>query len=213
GAAVAGFAGRRLLQADRHDQAGGGNPRPWRRHRDPQGRGRASREAERRHRRDPRQRQVPGNQRQVLQFRRLWRINAQHRRSDHRTAGANPAVCNVTGHHKKTPEKEGTCMESAIWTLLSWGPEGWSRSIAYGVFVTVSLALATLPLGLIIGFLVAVAKQSAEPSMRLAGNIYTTIFRGLPELLTLFHVFYGAQFGIQQAVQLFSPGTTVEINS
>ena len=104
-------------------------------------------------------------------------------------------------------------MESGIWTLLSWGPEGWSRSIAYGVFVTVSLALATLPLGLIIGFLVAVAKQSAEPSMRLAGNIYTTIFRGLPELLTLFLVFYGAQFGIQQAVQLFSPGTNVEINS
>jgi len=104
-------------------------------------------------------------------------------------------------------------MESSIWTLLSWGPQGWLDDIAYGVFITVSLALATLPLGLFIGFMVAVAKQSSEPSLRLAGNIYTTIFRGLPELLTLFLVFYGAQLGVQQVVRLLSPGTTIEINS
>jgi polar amino acid transport system permease protein len=104
-------------------------------------------------------------------------------------------------------------MESSIWTLLSWGPEGWSRSIAYGVFITVSLALATLPLGLFIGFLIALAKQSSEPSLRLAGNIYTTIFRGLPELLTLFLVFYGAQLGIQQVARMFDPNAAIEINS
>lgn len=104
-------------------------------------------------------------------------------------------------------------MESSIWTLLSWGPEGWSRSIASGVLITISLALATLPLGLFVGFLVALAKQSSEPTLRMAGNIYTTIFRGLPELLTLFLVFYGAQLGIQQIVRIVSPGTTVEINS
>ena len=50
-------------------------------------------------------------------------------------------------------------MQSA-WTLLSWGPEGWLDDIAYGVLVTVSLALATLPVGLLIGFFVALAKQS-----------------------------------------------------
>lgn len=100
-----------------------------------------------------------------------------------------------------------------VLTLLSFGPDGWGDSIAYGVFVTVSLALATLPVGLTIGFLVSLAKTSREPSMRLAGNIYTTIFRGLPELLTLFLVFYGAQTGIQQVVRLIDPTATVEINS
>jgi polar amino acid transport system permease protein len=99
------------------------------------------------------------------------------------------------------------------WTLISWGPEGWLDEIAYGVFITVSLALATLPFGLLIGFLVAVAKQSEEPALRLAGNVYTTIFRGLPELLTLFLIFFGVQFGLQYVVNLVSPGTTVEINS
>src|SRR5262245_55521824 len=103
-------------------------------------------------------------------------------------------------------------MESA-WTLLSWGPEGWLDDLASGVFVTVSLALATLPVGLFIGFFVAVAKQSNEPTLRLAGNIYTTIFRGLQELVTLFLVYFGAQIALQNIVHLFDPEATVEINS
>jgi len=101
----------------------------------------------------------------------------------------------------------------SAWTLLSWGPDGWLDDIAYGVFVTVSLALATLPVGLAIGFLVALAKQSAEPSLRLAGNVYTTIFRGLPELLTLFLVYFGGQIGLQKLFQLFDPGATVNVSA
>jgi polar amino acid transport system permease protein len=101
----------------------------------------------------------------------------------------------------------------SYWTLLSWGSEGWLDDIAYGVFITVSLAVATLPLGLAIGFFVALAKKSSEPSLRLAGNIYTTIFRGLPELLTLFLVYYGVQIGLQNVVRLFQPDATVEVNS
>lgn len=103
-------------------------------------------------------------------------------------------------------------MEGVL-TLLSFGPEGWGDDIARGVLVTLSLALATLPIGLVVGFFIALAKQSREPSLRLAGNIYTTLFRGLPELLTLFLVFYGAQIGIQTIVRLFDPAAVVEVNS
>ncbi len=103
-------------------------------------------------------------------------------------------------------------MQSML-TLISWGPDGWLDDIAYGVFITISLAAATLPIGLAIGFFVALAKQSDEPSLRLAGNIYTTIFRGLPELLTLFLVYYGVQIGLQSLVQLADPTATIEVNS
>jgi polar amino acid transport system permease protein len=102
---------------------------------------------------------------------------------------------------------------TSAWTLLSWGSEGWLDDIAWGVFITVSLAVASLPLGLIVGFVVAVAKRSEEPSLRLASNIYTTIFRGLPELLTLFVVYYGVPIGLQNLVRVFNPGATVEVNS
>jgi polar amino acid transport system permease protein len=102
---------------------------------------------------------------------------------------------------------------SSYWILLSWGPEGWLDDIFYGVFITVALAAATLPLGLLAGFFIALAKQSREPSLRLAGNIYTTIFRGLPELLTLFLVYYGVQIGLQNLVRLIEPEASVEVNS
>ncbi len=98
-------------------------------------------------------------------------------------------------------------------TLLSFGDQGWGDEIASGVIVTVSLALASLPIGLIIGFFVALAKKSDEPSLRRSAEIYTTIFRGLPELLTLFIVFYGAQILIRQVALLFVDSPQIEINS
>jgi polar amino acid transport system permease protein len=98
--------------------------------------------------------------------------------------------------------------------LLGFGPAGWGDEILAGVGVTIALALATLPVGLTIGFFVALAKQSNEPSLRLAANIYTTIFRGLPELLTLFIVFYGAQIGIQMAyAAIFGSERVIEVNA
>ncbi|MCT9000100.1 ABC transporter permease [Chelativorans intermedius] len=100
-----------------------------------------------------------------------------------------------------------------ILTLLSFGPQGWGDQIAAGVVVTVSLALATLPLGLAMGFLVALGKRSDDALMRLAANIYTTIFRGLPELLTLFLVFYGAQIAVQQLMRFAGAESGIEINA
>lgn len=98
-------------------------------------------------------------------------------------------------------------------TLISFGPEGWGDSIAWGVVQTVTLALVTLPFGLLLGFLIALAKQSVEPTLRAAGNVYTTIFRGLPELLTLFLIFFGGQIALQKIVGFVSPGTQIEVNS
>ena len=103
-------------------------------------------------------------------------------------------------------------MEETL-TLLSFGPEGWGDEIASGVIITITLALATLPFGLLLGFFIALAKDSNEPTLRLATEIYTTIFRGLPELLTLFIVFYGAQIIIRQIAGLFVEQPTIEINS
>lgn len=103
-------------------------------------------------------------------------------------------------------------MDNAL-TLLSFGPEGWGDEIARGVIVTVTLALATLPFGLLLGFFIALAKDSSEPTLRRAAEIYTTIFRGLPELLTLFIVFYGAQIMLRQIEGYFVERPTIEISS
>jgi polar amino acid transport system permease protein len=98
-------------------------------------------------------------------------------------------------------------------SILSCGDVGWGDEIAFGVKVTISLALVTLPVGLVLGFLIALAAQSREKSMRLAAGIYTTIFRGLPELLTLFIVYYGVQMLLQAVLGYFGVPGPIEINA
>lgn len=103
---------------------------------------------------------------------------------------------------------------SDMWTALSWGANGWSDELAEGLAVTVSLAVATLPVGLTLGLLVALAKRSSAWPLRLIGNAYTTVFRGLPELLTLFIIYYGVQIGLQTLVEtLFEDADPIEINT
>ena len=98
-------------------------------------------------------------------------------------------------------------------TLLACSDAGWGDEIAYGFMITASLAICTLPVGLFIGFFIALAKQSEDKSLRLATNIYTTIFRGLPELLTLFIVYYGLQVLAQRFLASIGYDEPVEINA
>ena len=100
---------------------------------------------------------------------------------------------------------------SDLLSLLSFGPEGWGDEILAGTWLTIRLALATLPFGLALGFFVALAKRSEAKWLRFIGEAYSTIFRGLPELLTIFIVYFGASLGFQWVVGLFSDAT-VEIS-
>jgi polar amino acid transport system permease protein len=98
-----------------------------------------------------------------------------------------------------------------LFSLLSFGPDGWGDEFAAGTWLTIRLALATLPFGLVVGFVVALAKDSENRWLIAAGNTFTTIFRGLPELLTLFIVYYGGQVLLQRLVELVSD-RHVEVN-
>ncbi len=96
---------------------------------------------------------------------------------------------------------------------LSYGDKGWGDELLYGLSITVRLFLATLPMGLVLGFLIALAKRSDKKWLSTTANIYTTIFRGVPELLTLFIVFYGGQIFIQMVVELFVDDVVVDVSA
>jgi len=98
-------------------------------------------------------------------------------------------------------------------SILSCGATGWGDEIAFGFTVSISLALAPLPIGLTIGLFVALASQSNERPLRAAVGVYTTIFRGLPELLTLFIVYYGLQIAVQSALGAMGVQQRIEINA
>lgn len=98
-----------------------------------------------------------------------------------------------------------------LFQLLELGPNGWGDEILAGAWLTIRLALATLPFGLVLGFLVALGRNSRSRVLQALGGTFTTIFRGLPELLTLFIVYYGGQILLQKLVGLFTD-TYVEVN-
>lgn len=96
--------------------------------------------------------------------------------------------------------------------LLGFGPDGWGDELAAGAWLTIRLALATLPFGLAVGLMAALARNSRRRWLRVPGNIFTTIFRGLPELLTLLLVYFGGQMLLSR-IAGFVTGGEIEVSA
>ncbi len=62
-----------------------------------------------------------------------------------------------------------------------------------GAAVTVQLALASLTLSVFLGLIGASAKLAVNPIFRRTANIYTTLVRGVPDLVLMMLLFYGGQ--------------------
>jgi polar amino acid transport system permease protein len=78
-------------------------------------------------------------------------------------------------------------------SLLSWGPNGWGDELARGAGLTLLLALTTLPVGIGLGLAIALIRDGRSSVLRFLGTVYVTLFRALPELLTILIVYYGGQ--------------------
>lgn len=79
---------------------------------------------------------------------------------------------------------------------------GWCWQLLAGAVVTVEITLISLPLGMILGMAIALAKQSRYRLMMAGAEVFTTVFRGLPELMTLLILYYGLQMLLQQGSEL-----------
>lgn len=90
-------------------------------------------------------------------------------------------------------------------SLLSVGNDGWGDELLSGFCITLQLALTTLPIGLLIGFGFALCQLSTRNGLRRMGYFYTTVLRGLPELLTLFLVYNGVAMMLTAVGRWISP--------
>ena len=97
-------------------------------------------------------------------------------------------------------------------TLLSFGDKGWGDELLKGLGVTLALAIVTIPFALVFSFLVAWVKESPNKLLRMTGNVYTTVFRSLPEILTLIIIYYQLQVIINSFTSAFLPGISVGIS-
>lgn len=96
--------------------------------------------------------------------------------------------------------------------LLAYGDSGWGDELVTGLGVTLLLAFVTVPFALVFSFLIAWAKESRFRIVRILGNAYTTIFRSLPEILTLLIIYFQLQIIIDWVNSFLFPGSKVAIS-
>jgi arginine/ornithine transport system permease protein len=70
---------------------------------------------------------------------------------------------------------------------------GYLPTLLNGLWTTLAVAACSLALACIFGLAGAVAKLSASRVARGAAEVYTTLIRGLPELVLMLGIFYGGQ--------------------
>jgi polar amino acid transport system permease protein len=99
------------------------------------------------------------------------------------------------------------------WFGLLFGPGGWAPLLLKGTVITVLLSLTTMPFGFGGGLLLALLKLSRNRFVRIFCEAYTTFFRGIPDLLSLFIVYFGLQALLNMSARLLGDAWRIEMNA
>lgn len=78
-------------------------------------------------------------------------------------------------------------------TFLSFGSLGWGDEMLKGGLMTFAVAFCAYLLAIVVGLVFAFLKLSKFMPLRFIGNFYTVVFRGVPELLIIYLVFFGGE--------------------
>lgn len=89
-----------------------------------------------------------------------------------------------------------------IFTLMGFGPDGWGPALLRGAGVTVLLALTGYVIGATFGGLAAWAKISGTRSLRAIAATYTTVLRGIPDLLVIYLFYFGGSLALTKLMGL-----------
>lgn len=73
---------------------------------------------------------------------------------------------------------------------------GYGSALLAGLGTTLSVAALSLLTASVLGLAGAMAKLSPSRALRIAAEVYTTLIRGLPDLVLMLLIFYGGQIAI-----------------
>lgn len=85
-------------------------------------------------------------------------------------------------------------------------------SILQGALLTVAVSLASLAVSTVLGLLGATAKLSGKQPLVWISTVYTTVVRGIPELVLMLLIFYGAAIGINSFFESIGSDFTLDLN-
>jgi arginine/ornithine transport system permease protein len=90
--------------------------------------------------------------------------------------------------------------------------QGYGPSIWEGTLLTINVALASLAIAVLLGIIGALAKLSGIGILKALAQVYTTVIRGVPDLVLMLLVFYGGQMLINQLGGMLGYEGYIDIN-
>ena len=87
--------------------------------------------------------------------------------------------------------------------LLGFGPAGWGAALVAAAGMTLLVAILGFLAGGVVGTLVAWAKLSRSFALRALGDGYTTLLRGIPDLLVIYLFYFGGSAALGAVARLF----------
>jgi octopine/nopaline transport system permease protein len=96
---------------------------------------------------------------------------------------------------------------------LVFGDMGWGDEFLLAALMTIIVSISSMGLGICIAILTAWAKLSYSKVLIFFANFYTTVIRGIPELLVIYLIFFGGSALIMKLAKSFGYNGYIELNA
>ena len=97
--------------------------------------------------------------------------------------------------------------------LLAFGSNGWGDELFVATLMTIAVSVTAMLIGFVFALIFTPLKLSKNKFFNLIGNFYTTVIRGVPELLVIYLFFFGGSGAIMFVASIFGYNEYIEINA
>ena len=97
--------------------------------------------------------------------------------------------------------------------LLAFGNSGWGDELFFATLMTVVVSITAMVIGFCFALIFTPLKLSKNSFLNFIGNSYTTIIRGVPELLVIYLLFFGGSGAVMYVASIFGYNKYIEINA
>ena len=97
--------------------------------------------------------------------------------------------------------------------LLAFGDNGWGDELFFATLMTLVVAITAMFIGFIFSLIFTPLKITNNKILNFIGNFYTTVIRGVPELLVIYLFFFGGSAAVMFVGKIFGYGGYIEINA
>ena len=97
--------------------------------------------------------------------------------------------------------------------LLAFGDTGWGDELFRATLMTIAVSITAMIIGFSFAAIFTPLKLSKYKSLNLVANIYTTVIRGVPELLVIYLFFFGSSGAIMFVAEIFGYNGYIEVNA